>query len=346
MVIGFVINGMDTEREGYTTVHLAYQAHRMGHRVVFIGVGELSYTPDGHMGGKAHEPPKKEFRTVSSFFSAVQKARPKHISSSELDVLMLRNDPSNDMVERPWAVQAGILYGAVAEANGVIVLNDPHSLAGAINKMYFQHFPAILRPRTLITRDVQEIRAFFKEQKQRMILKPLQGSGGSNVFKVDAKTIGNLNQIIDAISRDGYVIAQEYLTAAKDGDIRLFVMNGQPLVTGGNYAAFRRVGAADDIRSNISAGGHPEMVKVTDEILGLVEVVRPKLVSDGMFLVGLDIVGDKLMEINVLSPGGLNLIGAAQKVNHVETVVQAIEKKVHYKKLYGTNISNKDLAIM
>ncbi len=346
MVIGFVINGMDTERECYTTVHLAFQAHRMGHRVVFMGVGELSYTPDGHMGGKAHEPPKKEFRSVTSFFNAVQKARPKHVSSAELDVLMLRNDPSQDMDSRPWAVQAGILYGAVAEANGVIVLNDPGSLAGAINKMYFQHFPAILRPRTLITRDVQEIRTFFKDQKQRMILKPLQGSGGTNVFKVDAKTIGNLSQIIDAISRDGYVIAQEYLPAAREGDIRLFVMNGQPLVTDGKYAAFRRVGAEDDIRSNISAGGHAEAVKVTDDILELVEVVRPKLVSDGMFLVGLDIVGDKLMEINVLSPGGLNLIGHSQKVSHVETVMLAIEKKVHYKQLYGTNIGNKNLAVM
>ncbi len=346
MVIGFVINGISSESENYTTVHLAFQAHKMGHRAVFFGVGELSYTPDGHMGAKAHEAPQQQYKTVSSYFNACKKAEPKHVSSAELDVLLLRNDPSEDMSERPWAVQAGILYGAVAEANGVIVLNDPTNLAGAINKMYFQHFPAILRPRTLITRDVEEIRKFFAEQKQKMILKPLQGSGGSNVFKVDAKTIGNLTQIIDAISRDGYVIAQEFLPAANDGDVRLFVMNGSPLITDGEYAAFRRRSAEGDIRSNISAGGHPESVKVTDEILELVEVVRPKLVSDGMFLVGLDIVGDKLMEINVLSPGGLNLIGQMQKVNHMETVMEAIEKKVHYKQLYGTNISNRDLAIM
>nr|MDQ3101894.1 glutathione synthase [Bacteroidota bacterium] len=203
-----------------------------------------------------------------------------------------------------------------------------------------------LRPRTLITRDVEEIRNFFEEQKQKMILKPLQGSGGSNVFKVDAKTIGNLSQIIDAISRDGYVIAQEYLTAAKDGDIRLFVMNGSPLIVDGKYAAFRRVGAKGDIRSNISAGGHPENVKITDEILQLVEVVRPKLVSDGMFLVGLDIVGDKLMEINVLSPGGLNVVSQMQKVNFLQPVIEAIEKKVQYKKLYGTTIPNKNIAMM
>jgi glutathione synthase len=346
MVIGFVINSLDTESVNYTTVHLAFQAHKMGHRPVFFGVGDLSYTPDGHMGGRAHETPKKAFKTVASFFNALKKAKPKHVSSAELDVLFLRNDPSLDMSARPWAVHAGILYGAVAAANGVIVLNDPDSLAGATNKMYFQHFPAILRPRTLITRDVGEIRKFFAEQKQKMILKPLQGSGGTNVFKVDAKTIGNLSQIIDAISRDGYVIAQEYLPDAKDGDIRLFVMNGSPLMRDGKYAAFRRVGAEGDIRSNISAGGHPEIVKITDEILQLVEVVRPKLVSDGMFLVGLDIVGDKLMEINVLSPGGLNVVSQMHKVNFLEPVVQALEKKVQYKKLYGSDLNNRDLAIM
>lgn len=346
MTIGFVINSMASEHESYTTVHLAYHALKMGHRPIFFGVGDLSYTPDGHMGGKAQEPAARAYKSVSSFYKACQKAKPKHVSSAELDVLMLRNDPSNDMVTRPWAVHAGILYGAVAEANGVIVLNDPTSLASATNKMYFQHFPAILRPRTLITRDVAEIRKFFNEQKQKMILKPLQGSGGSNVFKVDAKTIGNLSQIIDAISRDGYVIAQEYLPAAKEGDIRMFVMNGNPLVVDGKYAAFRRVGAEGDIRSNISAGGHPETVKITDEILQLVEVVRPKLVSDGMFLVGLDIVGDKLMEINVLSPGGLNVVSQMHKVNFLQPVIEAIEKKVHYKKLYGSNIPNRNIAMM
>ena len=346
MTIGFIINDIDTESVNYTTVHLAFQANRMGHRSVFFPVGDLMYTPDGHMGGKAYEAPQKAYKTVQSFFNALKRSRPKHVSSARLDVLFLRNDPSVDLASRPWAVHAAILYGAVAESNGVIVLNDPTSLAGAINKMYFQHFPAILRPRTLITRDVAEIRKFFKEQKQRMILKPLQGSGGSNVFKVDASTIGNLSQIIDAISRDGYVIAQEYLPEAKEGDIRLFVMNGAPLQRDGKFAAFRRVGADGDIRSNISAGGHPALVKITDDLLELVEVVRPKLVSDGMFLVGLDIVGDKLMEINVLSPGGLNIVGQMHKVNFMEPVIEAIEKKVHYKKLYGTQIGNRDLAMM
>lgn len=346
MVIGFVINNISTEKEHNTTVYLAMHAHRMGHRVLFLGVGDLCYTPDGRMGAKAYEPPKRAFKTSVTFMAACRSAAEQRISSADLDVLMLRNDPSDDLVTRPWAQQAGIIFGDVAAANGVLVLNDPTSLAGATNKMYFQHFPAVLRPRTLITRDVAEIRTFFAEQKQLMILKPLQGSGGRNVFRVNDKNIGNLNQIIEAISRDGYVIAQEYLPDAKDGDVRLFVMNGSALERNGKYAAFRRVNARTDIRSNLKAGGTPTAVKVTDTMLELVEVVRPKLIKDGMFLVGLDIVGDKLMEINVFSPGGLLFITQLEHVNFFEAIIEAVERKHTYKTLYGPAIRNKLLAAM
>lgn len=346
MVIGFVINDIATEKDHNTTVHLAMHARRMGHRVFFIGVGDLCYTPDGRMGAKAYEPPKKTFKTSANFMAACRAVKPQRISSADLDVLMLRNDPSDDLLTRPWAQQAGMIFGEVAEADGVLVLNDPSGLDGATNKMYFQHFPAIVRPRTLITRDVQEIKAFFTEQKERMILKPLQGSGGRNVFRVNHQNIGNLSQIIEAISRDGYVIAQEYLPGASHGDVRLFLMNGAPLQHQGRYAAFRRVNARTDIRSNLKAGGKPTPARVTDTMLELAEVVRPKLMKDGMFLAGLDIVGDKLMEINVFSPGGLLYISQLEKVNFFEVIIQALERKHHYKKLYGDRIRNKLLAMI
>ena len=135
------------------------------------------------------------------------------------------------------------------------------------------------------------------------ILKPLQGSGGSSVFRVSSGESPNLNQMIEAITHDGYVVAQEFLTEAEQGDVRLFVMNGQPLRQGEAYAAFRRVSTGTDFRSNMHVGGKPQPVQVTDDMLGLIEAVRPKLIEDGMFLVGLDIVGAKLMEVNVFSPG-------------------------------------------
>ena len=113
--------------------------------------------------------------------------------------------------------------------HGVVVLNDPNGLAKAMNKMYFQLFPEEVRPRTLITRDHEEIKAFAKEEGGNIVLKPLQGSGGSGVFLVNPDDKSNLNQMIDAVSRDGFVICQEYLPAAEEGDMRLFVMNGRPI---------------------------------------------------------------------------------------------------------------------
>ena len=93
------------------------------------------------------------------------------------------------------------------------------------------------------------------------MIKPLQGSGGQGVFLVRKNDLGNLNQMIEAVSRDGYVIAQEYLPDAAEGDMRLFVMNGAPLKYKGKYAAFRRLRSGDDIRSNIHAGGKKAQAK-------------------------------------------------------------------------------------
>jgi glutathione synthase len=194
----------------------------------------------------------------------------------------------------------------------------------------------------MITRDHSEIKAFARELGT-VVLKPLQGSGGASVFLVRPDDMPNINQMIDAVSRDGFVIAQEYLPAAQEGDTRLFVMNGQPLRVKGKYAAFRRVRKGEDMRSNIHAGGKLAAAEITKEALHLAEMVRPKLVQDGMFLVGLDVVGDKLMEINVFSPGGLGSAQKLTKINFSKYVVEAMARKVDYMEYYGRNFGNVEL---
>jgi glutathione synthase len=121
-------------------------------------------------------------------------------------------------------------------------------------------------------------------------------------------------------------------------------MNGQALQHNGKYAAFRRKNEGSDIRSNVSVGGKVHPVKVDEVMLKIVQTVRPKLVKDGMFLVGLDIVGDKLMEINVFSPGGLNVGDELYGADFTALVIEAIERKVQYKIEYGDKIDNKTLA--
>ena len=99
------------------------------------------------------------------------------------------------------------------------------------------------------------------------------------MFKLDAKSAANLNQMIEAIGRDGYIIAQAYVPAAKKGDIRFFLMNGGPLEIDGKYAALRRVASKDDIRSNIHAGGTAEAVEIGKTELKVAEMIRPKLIA-------------------------------------------------------------------
>ncbi|MDA1232549.1 MAG: glutathione synthase, partial [Planctomycetota bacterium] len=267
------------------------------------------------------------------------------ITVDDLDVLMLRNVPSDDYLKRPWAAMTASEFGRLAMRRGVIVVNDPNGLAKASTKMYFQLFPEAVRPRTLITRDREEIKAFAKAEG-RCVLKPMQGSGGASVFLVQQSDIPNLNQMIDAVSRDGFVICQEYLPAAEEGDMRLFVMNGRPLQVKGKYAAFRRVRGSGDMRSNIHAGGKLAPAEVTAKDLKIAEIVRPKLVQDGMFLVGLDIVGDKLMEINVFSPGGLGSAQKFTKINFNRYVIDALKRKVDYMGFYGRNFDNVDMCTL
>lgn len=348
MRLGIVVNDVSTEEAGYTTSRLATAGINMGHEVWIIGVGDLAYDPDESIYARARRAPKKNYKTSESYIRDLhgKAAVRERISVDDLDVLLLRNDPAQDVVTRSWAATAGLQFGRVALRHGVIVLNDPNGLAKATSKMYFQAFPEEVRPSTLITRDREEIKAFARDQAGTIVLKPLQGSGGQSVFLVRPDDVPNLNQMIDAVSRDGYVIAQEYLPAAAEGDMRLFLMNGLPMRYKGKYAAFCRVRTGGDMRSNIHAGGKLRQAEIDATALRMAEIVRPKLVQDGMFLVGLDIVGDKLMEINVFSPGGL---GSAQKfegVNFSRAVIAALERKVQYMAYYRRNFDNVELAVL
>ncbi|MBB1482721.1 glutathione synthase [Tessaracoccus sp. MC1865] len=347
MKIGFVVNDVMTEKAEYTTTRLAMHATNMGHEAWLMGMGNFAYEPDGSLSARARAGAGKNYRSLERYIEDVQKpTSEERLPLSEFDIVMLRSDPADDAQGSAWANNAGVAFGQLIASTGVLVVNDPTSLANALSKAYFQHFPEAVRPTTLISRDEAQIVDFVKDLGGRAVLKPLQGSGGSGVFLVNTDESPNMNQIIEAISRDGYVVAQEYLEEAKNGDVRMFVMNGKPLMMNGKYAAFRRRSSGSDLRSNMSAGGKAEAVKVSDEMLEMVHVVRPKLVADGMFLVGLDIVGDKLMEVNVFSPGGLGSCAALYDENFATAVITDLERKLEIRRHYGNQISNISLAAL
>jgi glutathione synthase len=348
MRIGFVVNNVKTERAAYTTTRLAMTATNLGHEAWTLGVGDFVYSPDGSLYAHACSVNGKSYDNLETFIAEVQgkEARREKIRVDDLDVLFLRNDPAEDIGDNQWAQTSGILFGRLAVERGVMVVNDPENLATAINKTYFQHFPEQVRPKTCISRNAADISEFIDEHGKDVVIKPLQGSGGHNVFFIKDNDRANRNQMIEAVMRDGYCIVQEYLPAAAEGDVRLFVMNGRALEKDGKYAAFRRVNKKGDGRSNMHSGGESVAAEVTPQMLELVEAVRPKLVRDGMYLVGLDIVEDKLMEINVFTPGGLGSVGALTGIDFTEVVINDLQRKVRYKSLYGARLRNWEIATL
>src|SRR5690554_790981 len=348
MKICMVVNNILTEREPYTTTVLAHKMHNRKKEVFYMGIEDLSYYPEGFAGGRAVRAEDKKFRTRAAYLESL-KANTKNkerILFKDIDIVMLRNDPAEEDKTRAWARVAGISFGQMAMEEGVIVLKDANGLSLALNKIYFQQFPKEVRPETVITRSYQEINEFFLANKKSIVVKPLFGSGGRSVFQVNQDNIKNLKQMIEAIGQEGYVVAQEYIPESVEGDTRVFLLNGQILKHKGKYAAVKRTTASDDIRSNLHAGGEAKPAVITEDILRIAEAVRPNLIRDGMFFVGLDIIGSKLIEINVFSPGGLLSATKFADVDFPEYIIESLEHKIYLKNLYHGNIINRRLATL
>jgi glutathione synthase len=346
MKIAFVINQLSTEEGWYDTTLLTSTSVLLGHEVYVTEVGQLHYLENGHMGAMAIKVPSTKFKSNDHYINFIKskEAERVKISTADLEVVFLRNNPSEEDGDRSWAATAGMIFGQVAVAKGVLVLNDPYALMTSYNKLYFQHFPEEVRPRTIITRDVNDIKEFYKKEKEKIIVKPLLGSGGKDVFLLDNST--NINQIVESITRGGFVIAQEYLPDAKNGDTRVIMINGKILQVRGKYAAMQRVNKAGDIRSNLHAGGTTDKKQVDEKIKHLCSLVAPKLIRDGMFMVGVDIVGDKIMELNLDSPGGLVSMERMEKEKFTSAVISAVERKVAYQKSYMGTLPNAFLATL
>lgn len=324
MRLGMFVNDVAGENPEYTTTRLALAAANRGHDVWYIGAGDFACDPDGAVRAQARRAPTGQTER-EAFLDGL---KPERITVDDLDVLWLRNDPADDVPYRLWAQTAGILFGGLAARHGVLVVNSPTGLSLALSKLYLNHFPAEARPSTIITRDPEEVRAFVADHDGRAVIKPLQGSGGHGVFIINDGEEVNLDQMIEAVTRDGYLLGQEQLPAAADGDVRLFLLDGQPLRSDGTYAAFRRVPGKGEARANMSVGASAEAVEVDDTMLHLAELVGPRLAEDGMFLAGLDIVGDRLLEINVFSPGGFGSVESLTGIDFNEVVVDALEQKL------------------
>ena len=141
----------------------------------------------------------------------------------------------------------------------------------------------------------------------------------------------NLAQMTEAVLRDGYAIVQEFVDGGEHGDARIFLLNGRILERHGKLAAFRRVPTGNDPRANISVGGRPIPLEVGDVERGIVETMGKKLVADGMYFVGIDVIGDKVVEINAESPGGMQAVERLYDIDVCPTVIETLELRTGQK---------------
>ncbi len=348
MRIIFIINDIKTEKDNYTTIRLARRALKDRHRVALISLVDLTYQTSGEITGAASIPLGNDYKDDAELLEELQDPRQKkvHISLTKVDVILLRADPAEELAMRPWAPSSSLLFAQLAVKAGVIVLNDPYHLTDASNKTYYQQYPAFIRPRTCISRDPNEIKRFIEQENGKAVIKPLQGSGGHGVFLINETSGNNINQIIEATIRYGYAIVQEYIPQAAEGDLRLITLNGKPLKVNGVYACFKRFNETEDMRSNITAGGSIELSEPTQDALEIARIIGPQLKHDGMYLSGLDIVGDKMIEVNVDTPGGINMAEDLTGEDFSGAIINDLQRKVDLRNHYRGYLRNREIAIM
>jgi glutathione synthase len=202
------------------------------------------------------------------------------------------------------------------------VMNNPRGLREANEKLYALRFPEQI-PQTLVTSDMQRLKDFMEEHGGEMIIKPLDGCGGSGVFYLNTQD-RNTNSILEAATDNGrrMVMGQRYLPEIRQGDKRIIVLNGEPL------GAVLRVPLEEETRGNIHVGGQCVRAEVTERDQEICAALAPLLREDGLYFVGLDVIGNYLTEVNVTSPTGIQEINALNGARLEAQVIDFIEQQI------------------
>jgi len=241
---------------------------------------------------------------------------PKDVRLEDVDVVFVRKDPPFDDEYLWLTLLLEHLRGTT------LVVNDPRGLRDANEKLYACHFPELM-PRTLVASDKARIKRFVTEVGGKAVIKPVEGHGGGGVFALTAGD-GNLNALIESVTRDGRRIAmvQELIPEVSEGDKRILLLDGEPL------GAILRVPQSGDLRSNIHVGGKVVQATLTDADRRIIEALAPRLRQDGLVFVGLDVIGGKLTEVNVTSPTGIQQMTHLDGVDYPTRVVEWLEGRV------------------
>ncbi len=256
----------------------------------------------------------KSFHSKTQFYDEM-------LPMAGFDVIVLRTNPPLDMI---------MLNFLDSIKDDVFIMNDLDGIRRANNKLYtavFEDEENEFIPRTHVTKNKDYLKKIIKEGPDKMILKPLNGYGGSGVILLEKNAMKSINSLLDFYidNKDGtsnYVILQDYIPGAEKGDVRILMLNGVPI------GAMKRVPGNEDHRSNVSAGGRVEKHILTNEEKELCRRIGPKLVRDGLYFVGIDVINGMLVEVNVMSPGGITYMNKVYKTKVQKKIIDFVEDKV------------------
>jgi len=268
--------------------------------------------------------PEKISSNAVSFYKSSEFKRCK-LPLGGFDAIIMRTNPPLDTTA---------LNFLDSVRNDVFIMNDIDGLRIANNKLYpasFSGDAARFIPATHVSKSQEYLEQVLEESPtEKMIMKPLNGFGGQGVIVVEKSATQNFRSLLDfyiGSDQGNYVILQEYVEGAHLGDVRIMMLNGEPI------GAMRRVPSEKDIRSNIHAGGKEAKHTLSKEEKRLCKALGPQLVRDGLYLVGLDVIGGKLIEVNVLSPGGITRINKLNRTKLQKHIIDFIENVVSAREL-------------
>ena len=259
--------------------------------------------------------------SIKSFYKKTT-TREEMLPLAGFDVIFMRAEPPLDPL---------MLNFLDSVKDDVFIINSVRGMREANNKLYtaaFEDPNNEIIPVTHVSKNKNYLIQMIEESNSdKMILKPLDGFGGSGVILIEKSAMGNINSLLDFYihKKDGtsdYVILQEYIEGADKGDVRILILNGIPI------GAMRRIPGEKDHRSNVSAGGTVVKHKLTPQDKLLCNKIGPKLLKDGLYFVGIDVIGGKLVEVNVMSPGGITYMNKVYKTKIQEKVVDFMQSKV------------------
>jgi len=271
---------------GDTTFALSLEAQRRGHSLYHYTPDRLSLL-DGKVFASIEEMTVRDEK--GSHFTL---GEPVRTDLSEMDVILLRQDPPFDM---NYITTTHILERIHPKT---LVVNDPAWVRNSPEKIFVTEF-ADLMPETLITKDPGEVAA-FRRQFGDIIIKPLYGNGGAGIFHLrdDDQNLSSLLEMFSQMFREPFIV-QRYLKDVRKGDKRILLIDGEPV------GAINRVPADHESRSNMHVGGRAEKTELTSREREICEAIGPSLKERGFILVGIDVIGDYMTEINVTSPTGI-----------------------------------------